>query len=162
MLWARLLGWLKSFAIPYLVSTLAASVAARWGQHLGSEFAATFLEWVAENGGYYLATWVCDKFAPPENKVFKESHESLKQLLAVEGLDTIVRWTLLWAGPRLFQNKELGVALASTLADIGFAITLKQSHHLLQTISRCSRIIYEYHFVLLNNSAILSLGLVTH
>jgi hypothetical protein len=155
------LEWLKSFAIPYLVSTFAASLASKLGKHLGSELSATLIEWVAENGGYYLATWVGDKFTPPEKKVFKESHESLKQLLAVEGLDTVVRLALLWLGSRLFKNQELGVALASTVADISFALTLKQSHHLLETISRTTKFIQEHYSSFHNSPALIGLGLTT-
>jgi len=78
---------------------------------------------------------VCDRFAPAEEKIFKSSQESFKELLVVEGIDAAVRFFLLWLGPVLLRKPALGTALGSIAADISFVYAFGRSHRLVEIFS---------------------------
>ncbi len=86
--------------------------------------------WAAENGGYYITAKLWDYHLPVDDKIFKESGETLKQLVVVESIDSTIRLLLLWILPILLENREQGVALGSLLADVTFAYSLNYSHRL--------------------------------
>ncbi|MBI5530216.1 MAG: hypothetical protein HY918_01820 [Candidatus Doudnabacteria bacterium] len=119
------------WGLPYGVSTLAAFAAAgaeRYWQI--SEILMVALCWAFENGGYYATAKFCDRYLPANDKIFKESRETLKQLVIVEGLDSAIRLFLIWLLPRLLGDRGQGAALGSVLADITFAFSLNYSHRL--------------------------------
>ena len=148
------------FGVPYGVSTLAAYFVAGRIEHWGlNQLLTVLLCWAAENGGYYLTAKISDRFLPVEEKIFKESSESLKQLLIVEGLDGTIRLLLLWLCPKLLDNQEQGVALGSLIADITFALSLNHSHRLVAIYSKSSRVIRQHLNVLTNDPAVLELRL---
>ena len=127
------------YGLPYGVSTLAAVFAALAEKHWQTcELTTVLLCWTAENGGYYFTAILCDRFLPQADRIFQGSSESLKQLLLVEGIDTALRFLLLWACPLILGNRELGTALGSIFADIGFAVTLNKSHRLVEICRKVS------------------------
>lgn len=134
----KMLGILRKYVIPYTVSTLATFYSAEWLEALHFGIGITiFLEWLSENGGYYTSAWLCDKFAPAEEKTFQEGQESLKQLLVVESIDAVVRFSLLLLATRLPQeHKTVGAGVATAFADVSFALTLTKSHRLLEACDR--------------------------
>lgn len=129
---ARIGAAVLKFGVPWLISTLAASLMAGWGKHwCTNELLSTCQDWLAENGGYYAAFFAVGYFLP---KAENEQHEALVEMLITEVIDMAVRLSLLWLGSRVFVSKELGVAVGSTVADVLFALTLHHSHRLVEIV----------------------------
>ena len=142
------------------MSTILTFFMTKWQTHWQlNAFAAIFMVWGAENGGYYLTVWIGDKFSRSEEKLFKEGKESLKQLLAVEGLDTVIRFLLLWLASQMPAHQEMAAAAGSLAADIGFSLALGHSHRLLEIFACSTKAILGYSKVFWNDSGILQLGL---
>jgi hypothetical protein len=138
----RIFGWFTKWIIPYGFSSLLAGAAAHLTEaHEIGKAATIGVEWLAENAGYYFAAWYCQRFST-EEKVLDSGKESFKQLLIVEGFDSVVRISLFWLASELpMRYRPMGVVLATTIADVSFALTLNKSRRLLEICSRGCNIV---------------------
>jgi hypothetical protein len=127
----KISGWFTKWIIPYGFSSILAGVAA----HLlegSSELATIGSEWLAENAGYYLAVWYCQRFSQ-EEKLFGSSKDSIMQLILVEAFDSIVRLSLFWLAHQLpAAYRPIGAFIATCVADVSFALALNKSRQLLE------------------------------
>ena len=123
------------YAIPFSFSAGVAYLSTLWIQEGGLNKAlSVFLKWLSENGSFYASLWLCGKFLPKEEKVFSEGSESFVQLLAVEGLDTLLRALLFWFSS-YFPKYEAAITAAGSFAlDLAFLGLVSRSHRLVEII----------------------------
>ena len=104
-----------------------------WTDGLANSCVIALVELIIENSLFYPLFWLLGKLLP-QKETKKEDGESLKELLAVEGLDLVLRFLLFLVAIQLPSIKAWLSGLGSLALDIAFLFALSRSHQLLTIV----------------------------
>ena len=114
-----------------LISSVGTFYACGWTKHWRKEYAIALMELLVENATFYPAAWLCARLLPkPETK----KQEAFEDLVAVEGLDIILRLSCFVLAQQFPDIKDWLTGIGSLLLDIVFLISISNSHRLAEIL----------------------------